>query len=76
MSTPASSSEASAHLSRDLAIAPRGTAELSGFAVANAAGHQIGVPKGAQSENSHVINYFQDTDPSAKIRCLVSLMRS
>jgi hypothetical protein len=28
----------------------RGAAELSGFAVANAAGHHIGAPKGAQIE--------------------------
>jgi hypothetical protein len=54
----------------------RGAAELSGFAVANAAGHRIGVPKGAQSENSHVFNYFKIQTANAKIRCLVSLVRS
>jgi hypothetical protein len=70
MSTPAFS-EASAHLSRRSFYRPRGTAELSGFAIANATGHQIGVPKGAQSEMVMLLTIFKIHTHSAKIRCLV-----
>jgi hypothetical protein len=49
MSTPALS-EASSHLSWDLAIAREAPPPNLWLAVANAAGHHIGVPKGAQNE--------------------------
>jgi hypothetical protein len=68
-------SEASAHLSRDLAIAREAPPPTCGVAVANAAGHHIGVPKGAKAKMVMLLTIFKIQAHGAKIRCLVSLMR-
>ena len=52
---------------------PRGTAEFFGFAVANAAGPHIGVPKGAVSEIVISLTISR-SDRVCTIRCLVSFV--
>jgi len=55
---------------------PRGTRRNSGSAVANAAEHHIGVPKGAQPEIVIFLTISRLRTGSAQIHCLVSLVRN
>jgi hypothetical protein len=66
MCTPATTSDASAHLSRDLAIVREAPPNFLALQSQTPQDIKSAYRKGAQNENGHVINYFQDTYPSAK----------